>query len=78
MKIKYRFISETTEIKASDDWGDLFFEFVPQGYNMDHNQIHHQSQTHTLIAWVLTNPPTPLSWDALREAVSAPVPEAAA
>lgn len=55
MKIKYRFISETTEIKASDDWGDLFFEFVHQGYNMDHNQIHHQSQTHTLIAWVLTN-----------------------
>ena len=36
MKIKYRFISETTEIKASDDWGDLFFEFVHQGYNMDH------------------------------------------
>lgn len=55
MKIKYRFISETMEIKASDDWGNLFFEFVHQGYNMDHNQIHHQSQTHTLIAWVLTN-----------------------
>ena len=31
MKIKYRFISETTEIKASDDWGDLFLSLSTKG-----------------------------------------------
>ena len=55
MRIKHQFATETIDIKVSDDWGDLFFEFVHQEYSMDHNQIHHQSQTHTLIAWVLTN-----------------------
>ena len=55
MRIKYQFATETIDIKVSDDWGNLFFEFDHQKYNMDNNQIHHQSQTNPLIAWVLTN-----------------------
>ena len=55
MRIKYQFATETIEIKVSNDWGNLLFEFDHQEYNMDHNQIHRQSQTHPLIAWVLTN-----------------------
>lgn len=55
MRIKYQFATETIDIKVSDDWGNLFFEFDHQKYNMDHNQIYHQSQTNPLIAWVLAN-----------------------
>ena len=55
MRIKYQFATETIDIKVSDDWGNLFFEFDHQKYNTDNNQIHHQSQTNPLIAWVLTN-----------------------
>lgn len=41
MKIKYRFISETTEIKASDDWGNIVFELDYQEYNINHKETCH-------------------------------------
>lgn len=41
MKIKYRFISETMEIKASNDWGDIVFELEHQEYNTNHKETYH-------------------------------------
>lgn len=41
MKIKYQFISEATEIKASDDWGDIFFELDHQEYNINYKETRH-------------------------------------
>ena len=38
MKIKYQFISETAEIKAIDDWGNIVFEHDHQEYNTNRKE----------------------------------------
>lgn len=55
MKIKYQFVSKTAEIEVSDDCDNLFIDLGHRECSINHNQKHHQTQTHPLIAWVLAN-----------------------
>ena len=38
MKIKYQFVTETTEVEVSDEWGSVLLELDRQEYNLNHKE----------------------------------------
>lgn len=57
MKIKYQFISETAEIKAIDDWGNIVFEHDHQEYNTNRKETcrHFSLKAHSGTSTLLTS-----------------------